>query len=284
MGPARPVPGSSRDQSETVDVIVVALHWLTSSAHGASSVFERDLRAQRRQWPVVLSGFFEPLFYLLSLGVGVGALVHGMKLPDGRVVGYAAFVAPAMLAASAMNGAISESTFNVYGKLTWAKLYDGVMATPVAPVDVALGEIGWALARGLLYAAAFLALMAIMGLTRSWWAVLALPAAVLVGLAFAAIGMTFTTYVRAWQDFDWSLAAIFVMFLFSGTFAPISAYPLPVQLAVLAMPLSHGVELIRGLTTGSAPWTLLGHAAYLLAVAGLGLAFAGRRMTKLLYK
>ena len=265
-------------------MIVVALHWLTSSAHGASSVFERDLRAQRRQWPVVLSGFFEPLFYLLSLGVGVGALVHGMKLPDGRVVGYAAFVAPAMLAASAMNGAISESTFNVYGKLTWAKLYDGVMATPVAPVDVALGEIGWALARGLLYAAAFLALMAIMGLTRSWWAVLALPAAVLVGLAFAAIGMTFTTYVRAWQDFDWSLAAIFVMFLFSGTFAPISAYPLPVQLAVLAMPLSHGVELIRGLTTGSAPWTLLGHAAYLLAVAGLGLAFAGRRMTKLLYK
>jgi lipooligosaccharide transport system permease protein len=265
-------------------VIILALHWLTSRAHGASSVFERDVMSQRRQWPVVLSGFFEPLFYLLSLGVGVGALVHGMKLPDGRVVGYATFVAPAMLAASAMNGAISESTFNVFGKLRWAKLYDAVMATPVAPVDVALGEVGWALARGLLYSAAFLVLMAIMGLTLSWWAVLALPAALLVGLAFAAIGMTFTTYIRVWQDFDWSLAAVFVMFLFSGTFAPIAAYPPAIQLVVLAMPLSHGVELIRGLTTGSASWTLLGHTAYLLAVAGVGLAVAGRRMTKLLYR
>lgn len=265
-------------------MIIPALYWLTSRARGASSVFERDVMSQRRQWPVVLSGFFEPLFYLLSLGVGVGALVHGMKLPDGRVVGYATFVAPAMLAASAMNGAISESTFNVFGKLRWAKLYDAVMATPVAPLDVALGEVGWALARGLLYSAAFLVLMALMGLTLSWWAVLALPAALLVGLAFAAIGMTFTTYIRVWQDFDWSLAAIFVMFLFSGTFAPIAAYPLAIQLVVLAMPLSHGVELIRGLTTGSASWTLLGHTAYLLAVAGVGLAVAGRRMTKLLYR
>lgn len=265
-------------------MIVLALQWLTSRAHGAGSIFERDVMSQRHQWPVVLSGFFEPLFYLLSLGVGVGALVHGIRLPDGRVIGYAAFVAPAMLAASAMNGAISESTFNVFGKLKWAKLYDAVMATPVAPVDVAIGEIGWALARGLLYAATFLVLMAMMGLTRTWWAVLALPAALLVGLAFAAIGITFTTYIRAWQDFDWSLAAIFVMFLFSGTFAPIAAYPLALQVVVLAMPLSHGVELIRGLTTGSASWTLLGHTAYLLAVAGVGLAVAGRRMTKLLYR
>ena len=265
-------------------MIVLALQWLTSRAHGAGSIFERDVMSQRHQWPVVLSGFFEPLFYLLSLGVGVGALVHGIRLPDGRVIGYAAFVAPAMLAASAMNGAISESTFNVFGKLKWAKLYDAVMATPVAPVDVAIGEIGWALARGLLYAAAFLVLMAIMGLTRTWWAVLALPAALLVGLTFAAIGITFTTYIRAWQDFDWSLAAIFVMFLFSGTFAPIAAYPLALQVLVLAMPLSHGVELIRGLTTGSASWTLLGHTAYLLAVAGVGLAVAGQRMTKLLYR
>jgi lipooligosaccharide transport system permease protein len=265
-------------------VTALALHWLTSRARGSSSVFERDVMSQRHVWPVVLSGFFEPLFYLLSLGVGVGTLVHGMKLPDGRVVGYATFVAPAMLAVSAMNGAIAEATFNVFGKLRWIKLYDAVMATPVAPIDVAIGEIGWALARGLLYAAAFLVLMAIMGLTRSWWAVVALPAALLVGLTFAAIGMTFTTYIRAWQDFEWSLAAIFVMFLFSGTFAPIATYPLPLQVVVLTMPLSHGVELIRGLTTDSASWTLLGHAAYLLAVAGGGLAVAGRRMTKLLYR
>lgn len=262
----------------------LALRWLTSRARGSSSVFERDVMSQRHQWPVVLSGFFEPLFYLLSLGVGVGALVHGMKLPDGHVVAYAAFVAPAMLAASAMNGAISETTFNVFGKLHWGKLYDAVIATPVAPFDVAIGEIGWALARGLIYAVAFLILMAVMGLTRTWLAVLALPAALLVGLAFAAIGMTFTTFIRVWQDFEWSLAAVFVMFLFSGTFAPIAAYPLPLQLVVLALPLSHGVELIRSLTTGSVSWILLGHTAYLLAVAGVGMAVAGRRMTTLLYK
>src|SRR5690606_11393606 len=107
-------------------------------------------------WLVVVSGFFEPVFYLFSIGIGVGSLVPNFTLPDGRVVTYAAFVAPAMLAASAMNGAMTESTFNFYARLSWAKLYDAMIATPLRPFQIALGELGWALIRGTLYSFAFL--------------------------------------------------------------------------------------------------------------------------------
>ena len=250
----------------------------------AGAMMERNWYVHRRNLLPLVSGFFEPLLYLLSLGVGVGALIRGLPLPDGRVVSYAEFVAPAMLATSAMNGAVTETAYNFFGKMRYARLYDAVLATPVTPVEIAVGELAWAMARGALYSAAFLVTMAAMGLVASGWAVLALPGAVLIGFAFGGLGLAVTTYRRSWQDGDYVGLLTVVMFLFSGTFAPVTAYPAALRVTVELTPLYHGVELIRGLTTGAVTPALLGHAAYLLAVTLLGLAVAARRVARLLLK
>ncbi|GII24621.1 ABC transporter permease [Planosporangium mesophilum] len=252
----------------------------------AAAVTGRNVTAARHfgYWWVLVSGFFEPVLYLLSIGVGVGALIKSFTLPDGRVIPYAAFVAPAMLAASAMNGALAETTMNFFGKMKYLRLYDGVLATPVKPFEIALGELMWALVRGSIYSVAFLGLMVAMGLTSAGWALVALPATVIVGLAFGGMGMAIATYVRSWQDFDYIMVVQFALFLFSGTFAPAGSYPLVMQIVVQLTPLYHGVELLRGLTTGVLGWGLLGHTAYLIAFASIGLAIASRRMAVLLYK
>jgi lipooligosaccharide transport system permease protein len=231
---------------------------------------------------VIISGFFEPVLYLLSIGIGVGSLVKGFTLADGRSVSYAAFVAPAMLAASAMNGALAESTFNFFARLKWQKLYDAMVATPMRPFEIALGELSWAMIRGTLYSVAFLSLMIALGLTTPLWALAALPASLLVGVAFGGMGMAIATLLRTWQDFDYLGVVIFSLFLFSGTFAPVATYPLVVRVIIELTPLYHGVELLRGLTTGSPSWVMLIHVAYLAALALAGLALSGRRMGKIL--
>src|SRR5579859_436541 len=182
---------------------------------------ERNLMVYRRTWIVIVSGFFEPLFYLLSIGVGIGKLVGHVTGPGGHVIAYTAYVAPALMASSAMNGAVYDSTMNVYFKLKFAKTYDAVLATPVGVGDVALGEITWALMRGFLYATVFVGVMAALGDVLSPWAILALPAAVLIGFAFAAVGMAATSYMRSWQDFDFVQLAVLPLFLFSATFYPL---------------------------------------------------------------
>jgi lipooligosaccharide transport system permease protein len=252
----------------------------------AAAVTGRNVAATRHYgyWWVLFSGFFEPVLYLLSIGIGVGALVKGFALPDGRTISYAAFVAPAMLASSAMNGAVAESTMNLFGKMKYMRLYDAVLATPVQPFEVALGELMWALIRGSIYSVAFLALMVGMDLTSVGWALAAFPATMIVGLAFGGMGMAITTYVRSWQDFDYITVVQVGLFLFSGTFAPADSYAWFMRIVVELTPLYHGVELIRGLTTGVLGWGLLGHACYLLGCASVGLTVAGRRMAILLCK
>jgi lipooligosaccharide transport system permease protein len=246
---------------------------------------ERNLVVYRRIWLLIVSGFFEPLFYLLSLGVGIGSLVGTVAGPDGRPIDYTAFVAPALLASSAMNGAVYDSTMNVFFKLKYAKTYDAMLATPLGPGDIAVGEITRAQLRGTLYSATFLLVMAGLGLISSWWALLALPAAMLVGLAFAAVGMACTSFMRGWQDFEFVQLAILPMFLFSTTFFPLSVYPRPLQIVVQLTPLFHGIELIRPLTTGAGVGIgLLGHALYFLGLAALGLSVTARRLEKLLLK
>jgi lipooligosaccharide transport system permease protein len=253
---------------------------LLLGGRGALRLVERNVMVYRRLWLLLVSGFFEPLFYLLSIGVGVGQLVGDITLPGGRTVDYTAFVAPALLASSAMNGAVYDSTFNVFDKLKWKKVYDAVLATPLGPGDVALGEITWALVRGLIYATAFLVVMLAMGLVLSPWAVLALPAAILIGFAFAATGMAVTTYMRTWLDFEWVQLAIVPMFLFSATFYPLSTYPEVLQWVVRATPLYQGVALVRGLTTGDVGPALLVHVAYLALMGLLGLTVASRRLER----
>ncbi|HYN48806.1 MAG TPA: ABC transporter permease [Candidatus Nanopelagicales bacterium] len=249
----------------------------------AGLLIERNLVVYRRSWLIIVSGFFEPLFYLLSIGLGIGALVGGVVV-DGREIAYTAFVAPALLASSAMNGAIYDSTFNVFFKLRYARTYDAILSTPVGVGDIALGEIGWALIRGGIYAAAFLVVMVALGMVLSPWALLALPAALLVGFAFGAVGMAATSFMRTWQDFDLIQLVILPLFLFSGTFYPLTTYPEPIRLLVELTPLYHGVELIRGLTTGAVGPGLLVHVAYLAAMGVLGLAVTSRRLERLLLK
>ena len=190
----------------------------------ATRVLERNILVYRRSWIFIISGFFEPLFYLLSIGVGLSHLVGPINV-DGREIPYTAFVAPGLLASSAMNGAMLDSTFLVFFKLKIAKTYDAMLSTPLGVTDVALGELSWCVIRGALYSAAFLAIMAILGYIVSPWAVLCWPAAVLISLAFASAGMAGTTYMRTWQDFDMVSLAFIPLFLFSATFYPLTVYP-----------------------------------------------------------
>ncbi|WP_213455110.1 ABC transporter permease [Rhizomonospora bruguierae] len=258
---------------------------LPAAGRRAVSVTERNVVALKSSyWVVLISGFFEPVLYLLSIGVGVGKLVGDLTLPGGVVVTYAAFVAPAMLASSAMTGALAETTFNFFGKMKYLKLYEGFIATPVRPFELALGELAWAMVRGSVYSAAFLVVMVAMDLTTAPRALLAFPAAVLVGFAFGGLGMALSTFMRSWQDFDLMGSAQFALFLFSGTFVPPDGYPVAIRWLVEASPLYQAVVLIRGITLGSPGWSQVGATVYLLAATVLGLVVAGRRMTKLLCK
>ena len=251
-------------------------------AFGASAALvERNMRAARSYWRTFVSGFFEPVFYLFAMGVGIGALVGDVQV-DGRAIPYAIFVAPAMMATSAMNGAIYDSTANVFGKLKHSKLYELVLATPLRPLEVAVGEISWALLRGLVYSCAFLLVAAVAGFVQSWWALLAIPVCTLIGLAFASLGMAATTFMRSWNDMDYVQLVILPMFLFSATFYPLSAYPPVLQGVVQATPLYHGVALVRSLTMGELSLGLLVHVAYLLALSAFGLWATTRRITRLL--
>jgi lipooligosaccharide transport system permease protein len=251
---------------------------------GSMHLIERHARVYRHAWLVLASGVFEPLFYLLSIGVGLGRLVGTVAGPGGHPVGFASFVAPALLATSAMNGAILDSTFNVFFRLKYAKFYDAALATPMRPGDLALGEIGWALIRGGLYAIAFMAVMLAMGLVHSAWAVADVPVALLLGFGSAAAGMTATTFMRSWQHFEFIMLATLPMFLFSATFYPLSVYPRPIQIVVECTPLYQGVALMRGLTLGVVGPGLLWHAAYLAVMGLAGLWVAGLRIGRLLLR
>ena len=236
--------------------------------------------SHRRTWAIIVSGFFEPLFYLLALGYGLGGYV-GEVVIDGEPIEYATFVAPALLAASAFNGAFYDAT-NIFWKLRYQKLYDAVLSTPLGPKDIAVGETAFALFRGLIYAVGFFTVILALGLVYSWWALLALPATVFIGFAFAGAGIAAVTYMRSWQDFDILNLAVLPMFLFSATFFPLSTYPGWLQAVVQVTPLYHAVSLLRGLTTGAVGGAQLVDVAY-LAVLGLGGAWlASRRIAKLL--
>ncbi|WP_350350017.1 ABC transporter permease [Agromyces sp. G08B096] len=250
-------------------------------AGNARAVMYRGWRATRStNWVVMLSGLFEPIFYLLSLGVGLGALV-GTVTADGREIPYAAFIAPALLAVAAMNGAIYDSTWNVFFKIRFAKLYEGMLATTLGPFDVALGEISLALLRGGLYATGFMLVMQVLGLTLSWWALLALPAVLLIAFGFASLGMAVTSYLKTFQQMDWINFVMLPMFLFSSTFYPLSVYPEPIQWVIQALPLWHGVELVRGLTTGAVGLGLLWHVAYYVVMVVAGMFFTTSRLRAL---
>jgi lipooligosaccharide transport system permease protein len=246
-------------------------------------IVSRNYLVHRRNKIFFLTGFLEPLLYLFSIGIGVGQLIEGFEL-NGRTIVYAAFVAPGMLAAAAMNGAVLDSTFSIFFKLKYQKLYDSILATPIRPIDLARGEIVWALIRGGVYSTGFLLVMLAMGLVESWWAVLALPATLLIAFAFAGAGMALTTFMRSWQDFEFVQLAIIPMFLFSATFFPVTAFDGALRWVIEATPLYRGVVLTRELTTGALSWDSAISVLYLLAMGLCGVAVASRRLGTLLLK
>ncbi len=241
----------------------------------------RHVRVYRRLPFVFLTGFLEPVFFLFSIGIGVGAMIPGFEV-GGTLIPYATYVAPAMLATSAMNGAVMDSTFNIFHRLKYAKLYDALLATPMTTADVAVGEVTWSLIRGGIYATGFLGLMAAMGLVHSPLALLALPACLLIGLAVGGVGMWLTTYMRSWQDFEFITLALMPMTLFSGTFFPILGFPAPLRWLIEFTPLYRGVVLCRELTTGM-PTVASGYSViYLVALGVMGVLFARHRFDVLL--
>lgn len=251
------------------------------AAGGPARVVERNAVAYRRMWWVFVAGMVEPVLYLLSIGIGVGDLVGDVEGPTGPVT-YAAFVAPGLLAAAAMNGSIFDATINFFVRFKYMGIYHAMLATPLRPRDLAVGEVAWSLLRGGVYAVVFLVAMVVLGLVESWWAILAVPAAVLIGFAFAGAGLAATTFMRSWVDFDYVTALILPLFLFSATFFPLSEYPGWLQAVVEVSPLYQGVALERALVLGDVSWTLLLHAAYLAVMGAVGLRVAARRLVGLL--
>lgn len=241
----------------------------------------RNYIVYRQAWKLFLTGFLEPVFYLFSIGIGVGQLIDTFEF-NGQAIPYAEFVAPAMLAASAFNGALLDSTYNVFFKLKYDKLYDQMLATPLSVGDIARGEIAWGQLRGGTYSAAFLVVMVALGLVQSWWALLALPAALLIGFAFSAVFMAATTWMTSWQDFDKISLVQLPLFLFSATFFPITAFDGWLRWVVEATPLYRGVVLCRELTTGALTWASAVSVVYLLVMGLVGLVVVRKRLERLL--
>jgi lipooligosaccharide transport system permease protein len=245
-------------------------------------IVERNAMVYRRTWLILFSGFFEPLFYLVFFVYPLGDLIGGIAL-EGETLEYASFVAPALLAASAMNGAFYDAT-NVFWKIRYSKVYESMLSTPLSPGDVAVGETLWAVVRSLLYSLAFLNIILVLGLVDSWWGLLILPACFMIGLAFAGAGIAAVTFMRNWQDFDLIQLVMLPMFLFATTFFPLSVYPEAIEWLVQILPLYHGIELVRALASGAVGAFQIVNVAYLLALGLVGMFVASRRIDGLLLK
>jgi lipooligosaccharide transport system permease protein len=240
-------------------------------------VAEREARLWRRFWrSSALTLVLMPLMFLGAIGLGLGGLVDENTGSVGGV-DYLAFVAPGILAASAMQGAAGQSLWPVLGGMKWIRTFHGAAATPLRPGDVFGGWVLWIGAREAMNATIFIVVATLLGAVLSPWGVLAVPAAALTGLAF---GAPLSAY-SAVQDSDLGFPVIMrvgivPLFLFSGTFFPVDQLPAWLQPVAWVSPLWHGVELCRGATTGSLGLASVGHVAYLGACVAVGCWFGVR--------
>jgi len=220
-------------------------------------VWQRNAVIYRRTYKFnILPNFFEPFFYLLAMGLGLGAYLSRVK-----GVGYIDFIAPGLAAMAAMFGASFEVTFNCFVKMQFGKIYDAVMSTPLSIEDIGLGEILWATSRAVIYGTLFIAIASTFGVIHSWLALLSPLALLLVGLMFSVIGLSFTAAVPIIDYFSYYFTLFLTpMFLFSGIFFPLDRMPGWVQGAAWFIPLHQAVEMMRALT-------LTGDLAHALAAA-----------------
>ncbi len=246
-------------------------HGVAGAIAGAARLLQRNLLVYRRTWRGSLFGsFLTPLLYLTAMGIGLGQLVGkgGAPLPGG--VDYLHFLGPGILASTCMQTASFESTYPIMGKISWRRNYEAILATPMEVHHLLIGELGWIAFRLMTMSSVFLAVLTLFGIPRSPLALLAIPAAMLTGLAFAAPIIAFS----ATRHNDSGFAALFrfvinPLFLFSGTFFPVSTLPDAVRWVAAATPLYHGVALVRGAVLDAMPaeWPL--HLAYLLVFVGV---------------
>jgi lipooligosaccharide transport system permease protein len=238
------------------------------------------LRA-RRPWMLIGHGVFEPFLYLISFGLGIGQLIGALPGPA-SAVSYATFVAPALLATSAMNNAVAETTGTVWFRLRFQKVYDAIVTTALSPAEIARGEALAAVLRSTLSATCFLVVIVALGLVHSWWAMLTLPAVVLVAFAFTGAGLVVATCLRQWSDQQYVQLIMLPMFLFATTFYPLSVYPAPVRTVVAVLPLYQSTELVRGLALARPDGGVLLATVYLLVMGVGGAWIAGRRFSRAL--
>jgi len=251
----------------------------------AHVVLERSwIQFKSSAWIVVLSGFIEPLLNLVVFGYGVGNFIGKIELSNGTSVSYAAFVVPGLIASAAMMGAILDATWNVFFKIHESRLYHSMLATSLGPMDVALGEIAWALLRGALYSTAFMLVVTPLGLIKSWWALLVIPAGALIGFGFAAIGMACTSYMTSFQHMGMISIVLLPITLFSGSFFPLSILPNWLASIVKWTPLTQGIDLMRMLTLGTVNASIFIHIIYFALFVAGGLYFTTRRLNALFMK
>ncbi len=227
----------------------------------------------RRTWRgTIYSSVLNPVLYLGAMGLGLGTLVdkHGSASLGG--VSYLAFLAPGLLAAASMQTAMGESTYPVMASVKWLKTYQAAVATPLRPADLFRGHLLFTTMRIAMNSAIFLVIMAAFGAVRSAWVLAALPVAILTGLAFAAPIDAFAVTREKEQGFAMLFRfGMIPLFLFSGTFFPISQLPAWIRPVAYLTPLWHGVALCRALSLGTAGlWSALGHVAYLAAITLAG--------------
>jgi lipooligosaccharide transport system permease protein len=242
---------------------------------------ERNFMLYRRSLTPLLSAMVEPVLYLLTIGVGVGLLVGTVP---GIPVRYAAWVAPAILATTAMNTAFNQTSFGVFIRIRTDRTYEAILPTPVSVTDIAYGEVASAVLNAVVTSAGFVAVMAVMGLVVSPAVLLAVPASILVGFAFAAGGLAVTTYLRDFADFQYIQLVMLPMYLFATTFYPLSTYPVAVRPVVAALPLYQSIQLVREPALGHLGWSALGPLAYLVAFGALAMWLAVRRMTTMMLR
>ena len=240
----------------------------------ALAVWNRNLAQYKRTWKLsLLPNFFEPILYLVAIGVGVGAYITEMGGTS-----YVAFLAPGLVAVAAMNGASYEVTYNAFVRLNFEKTYESMLTTSVQPEDLLVGEVLWAMTRSLIYGLSFFVVVAAFGLAPMPGALLTIPLVPLTGLLFAAIGIVFSLQIPSINLFSFYFT-LFIMplFLFSDIFFPIAERLSGVWLSVAeALPLLHPVRLMRAAFGGEMSWILVWDLAYIVVASGLLLVVAAK--------
>jgi lipooligosaccharide transport system permease protein len=242
-------------------------------------VWQRNWLVYRRLWHRSIAfGFLQPLLFLTAMGLGVGALMSSQDASAFGGVPYIDWLGPGLLAAMAMQTATFESTYPIMNKIMWGRNYEAMLSTPLTTRHLVVGEMFWVAFRIGTLAAVFLVVLTVFGIPRTPVAILAIPVTMLIGVAFASCLFAFT----ATQKNDVGFSAVFrfiinPLFLFSGTFFPLSQLPDAVEWIAWLTPLFHGVELVRGLILGTLNWAVAPvHLAYLLVMTAIGVVLADR--------